>query len=365
MEKVGFCKQIRLVIILFFLGCALSTADAQVTRGQVLRLFVQANTFRNKGNNEKAIETYREIATLAPRFPDTYLRMAEIYEEAKNYESAIVMYRKYINLEMDDAKVKEPSMKLKALEAQLGMGHYEDAEEKEAMQLFAKYNVLNKAPESNSPKTSSEVAEKKEIESTKVKTEEGIALFSQFKDEGDVEQSKDHGADDSVIMDFARPMQLESGQQSLSLFNLSALVETRNEVLQSQSEDDLDEIARHKEDSIAEVNQRVNKYIESSIEEERSKILQQNAHTLSTMASSGHIDEDEIVLDDNFLANVHKQTTVQSTETEKDSQQSTLKSCDEPIHTYLKQDRLSQYGIKRTAASIPIGVSAGRTMGFI
>ena len=284
METVNFSKQIKLVFALLLFGLAVSSANAQVTRGQVLRLFFKASTYHNKGNDEKAIETYREIATLAPRYPDTYLRMAEIYDEAKNYESAIVMYRKYINLEMDDSKVKEPSLRLKALEAELGMEHYEDTEEKQAMQLFAKYNVIESNPKSNTSAKSKDT-ESISKDANKPKTEEGMSLFAQYKDKGEVEteggqstkdeKNKDKESSDteSEIMDFARPMQLTSGQNELSLFNLSALVETRNEVLlENDNEGELDKEARLREDSIAEVHQRVNKYIESSIAEEFNKV---------------------------------------------------------------------------------------------
>ena len=134
--RISKQQAIRLLVVL--LSATLTTPMvAQVTRKKMLVSFHKATTYNNAGNPDKAIATLREIAELAPMYPDTYLRMAEIYDQAGNKESAIVMYRKYINLEMDDAKIAKPSARLKALESELGMAHYEDTEEKIALQLFS------------------------------------------------------------------------------------------------------------------------------------------------------------------------------------------------------------------------------------
>ena len=113
----------RLIWLLLTFAMA-TPMTAQVTRKKMLISFHKATTYNNAGNPDKAIATLKEIAELAPMYPDTYLRMAEIYDQAGNKESAVVMYRKYINLEMDDAKIVEPSARLKALESeQIGRAH--------------------------------------------------------------------------------------------------------------------------------------------------------------------------------------------------------------------------------------------------
>ena len=367
MEATVCYKQVKRILALLLFGLTISSVNAQVTRAQVLRLFYKASTYNNKGEQDKAIETYREIATLAPRYPDTYLRMAEIYDKAQNYESAIVMYRKYINLEIDDSKIKEPSARLKVLEEQVGIEHYEDAEEKQAMELFAKYNVMSPAPKSSAPeknteeKTSEQVQPTTTAKDTSQEDNGGLSLFSQYKDDGKVEQivvaqenketevSKD--ADEMSkpeVMDFARPMQLSSAQQSLSLFNLSALVETRNEAL-GYDESEPDEVARQREDSIAKEQQRVNAYIESSINEEISKTNKKNSEILSAVADQGQIETEKIVLDAAFLENVKKQTPVVAATTSSTSSRVQSTDCDNPLLIYTKRDRLAQYGIRRPA----------------
>lgn len=375
MEAIVFNKQIKRIFILLICGLAISSANAQVTRGQVLRLFYKASTYYNKGEQDKAIETYREIATLAPRYPDTYLRMAEIYDKAQNYESAIVMYRKYINLEIDDAKIKEPSARLKVLEKQVGIEHYEDAEEKQAMELFAKYNVIPSAPKSSaSEKSAEEKTSEQAKPATTVKNTSqengGLALFSQYKDDekkdpivaqksDDVEELKmaedSNGEDEPEDLDFARPMQLSSGQQGLSLFNLSALVETRNEVLESD-DNELDEAERLREDSIAKEQQRVNAYIASSMNEEINKANKKNSEILSSVATQGEIEE--IVLDAAFLENVKKQVPTEIGTTSSNSSQVQSSDCDKPLLIYMKRDRLAQYGIRR-----PANVASSATVG--
>ena len=132
MATISILKHRRVALLLILLsGMLVLPVNAQVTRKKMLMSFHKATVYSEAGNTDKAIETLKEIAELAPMFPNTYLRMAEIYDNAGNKESAILMYRKYINMEMDDAKVKEPSVRLRALESELGMEHYEDEEEQD------------------------------------------------------------------------------------------------------------------------------------------------------------------------------------------------------------------------------------------
>ena len=86
------------------------SVDAQVTRGQLLRMFYKAGSYHNAGNDEQAIETYREIATLAPRYPDTYLRMAEIYDKAGDAQSAVVMYRKHKRVKREKRRLGDKTV---------------------------------------------------------------------------------------------------------------------------------------------------------------------------------------------------------------------------------------------------------------
>ena len=80
----------RLIWLLLTFAMA-TPMTAQVTRKKMLISFHKATTYNNAGNPDKAIATLKEIAELAPMYPDTYLRMAEIYDQAGNKESAVVM----------------------------------------------------------------------------------------------------------------------------------------------------------------------------------------------------------------------------------------------------------------------------------
>lgn len=118
----------------FVLSCTLCmlcglSAQAQMTRGELLRKFYQITSLHNSGRDVDAIAVCEEIVSVYPSYPDTYRRMAEIYDEAGDGELAVMMYRKYISLEMDDAKVAESRSRLKELESKLGVPHYDDEEQ--------------------------------------------------------------------------------------------------------------------------------------------------------------------------------------------------------------------------------------------
>ena len=90
------CKLQRMKLLLILLTVILATPmAAQVTRKKMLISFHKATTYNNAGHPDKAIATLREIAELAPMYPDTYLRMAEIYDQAGNstaYNFTIMLY---------------------------------------------------------------------------------------------------------------------------------------------------------------------------------------------------------------------------------------------------------------------------------
>lgn len=334
MASTGFYKYGRLrYIALLLLSVVLLSANAQVTRRQLLRSFYKATTYYNAGEVDKAIATYKEIAELAPQYPDTYLRMAEIYDKSNNVESAIVMYRKYISLEMDDSKIKEPSARLRTLEAQLGMEHYEDAEEKQTLQLFAKYNVMQQASQSD--------VSKSEGKDTNASVD--LQLFASDESAQRVIENKqekpvvEETADELVN---TRPTQMEGttagAGEGLMLFSLSALVETRNESLV----DEVDVV----EDSIADVEALEAERLRTPLVE----VEDDMASIADEFVQSGEIAiEEDIVLDDAFLAQVHLETT----EYVVDELSKINQDCEYPLLTYVKKPRLHDYHISRADAT--------------
>lgn len=343
-------KQLRKVILLFlFCGVALQ-ASAQVTRGQLLTKFYKASTYHNAGNDEKAIEIYNEIATLAPMYPDTYLRIAEIYDKANNVEAAVLMYRKYINLELDDAKVEEPSKRLKELESQLGVKHYEDVEAEQTIQLYAKYNVLKQEPQSQVQSANSNKS-----------NPGGLQLFAESKKEQTVAVKADESAEQEVVAseDAVReePALNEAPvkQQGLTLFSMAALVETRNEVaLEEEQELAAEDGVVAEEDSIVDDYLERASLVSSKIDDNVVSLEDEFAQNIT--GSHGVALEDKIELDNDFLEKVRLQSApAKSGGVAVDGKEL---PADYPLLTYMKKDRLSQYRIAASAFDGSLPVSA-------
>ena len=112
-------------------------ASAQMTRGQLLRKYYQITQLHNSGKDAEAIALCEEITAMYPKLPDTYLRMAQIYDDAGEQELALVMYRTYVSLEMDDKKLSEVTPRMKELEKKLEVKSFEEQEQEQFDQLMA------------------------------------------------------------------------------------------------------------------------------------------------------------------------------------------------------------------------------------
>lgn len=334
MASVGINKQRRLRLGIVFLSFFfLLSANAQVTRRQLLRSFYKAASYSNAGNVDKAIETYREIAELVPQYPDTYLRMAEIYDKADNIESAIVMYRKYINLEMDDAKIVEPSARLRALEAQLGMEHYEDIEEKQAMELFAKYNVIQQ-PKQHEETTNENAGTKQDLKLF-AKDEPKTEDIEEEYDEGSILEDEDYEEDWSTDSLQTEQNSVKNAKGEFVLFSLSALVETRNESVDEASVNSMADSI--KGDDFSDSQRLTTPLV--LLDNDMASItgeLKQTDDTLNV--------EEVLALDESFLSKVYVEPADNTV-----SQESVdLNSCDFPLLTYGHKARLKEYNISRS-----------------
>ena len=136
----------KIVIISLFLATT-GNAAAQMTRGQLLRKYYQITQLHNSGKDAEAIALCEEITSMYPKLPDTYLRMAEIYDEGGESELALVMYRTYASLEMDDKKVAEHSSRMKELEDKLGAKAFEEQEKEAFDKLMAETAAKEAAKE--------------------------------------------------------------------------------------------------------------------------------------------------------------------------------------------------------------------------
>ena len=130
MKKLSYI----LVLLLLF---ATPEAGAQMTRGQLLRKYYQITQLHNSGKDAEAIAICEEITAMYPKLPDTYLRMAQIYDDGGEKEMALVMYRTYASLEMNDKKLSEISPRMKELEEKLGAKSFEEQEQENFDKLMA------------------------------------------------------------------------------------------------------------------------------------------------------------------------------------------------------------------------------------
>ena len=329
MASIGISKQVTLRLSFVLLLClSFLSVDAQVTRGQLLRMFYKAGSYHNAGNDEQAIETYREIATLAPRYPDTYLRMAEIYDKAGDAQSAVVMYRKYINLEMDDEKVAEPSSRLKELESNLGMQHYEEVEEKQALQLFSKYNVVQQSPTGSGTGQGEQMADTEEVQ------EEKLQLFG---DNSSMTSDVSGEREETVSSGSA-----DNGAPSLSLFGLSTLVATAEDNASGGSEESVQHAEEPAEEPVVDGFSLDVPLVDVS--KDAVSIGEEMAD--ANQDASNIAVAQEIVLDDDFMQKVRMQQSAEQVM----SSASVDAGCDSPLLCYLKRDRLSEFGLESSEA---------------
>ena len=129
-------RKIAYILTLALLFMAVK-AEAQMTRGQLLRKYYQITQLHNSGKDAEAIALCEEITAMYPKLPDTYLRMAQIYDEGGEQELALLMYRTYASLEMDDKKLSEVTPRMKELEKKLEVKSFEEQEQEQFDQLMA------------------------------------------------------------------------------------------------------------------------------------------------------------------------------------------------------------------------------------
>lgn len=127
----------RITLILTLALLLAGKAEAQMTRGQLLRKYYQITQLHNSGKDAEAIALCEEITAMYPKLPDTYLRMAQIYDEGGEQELALLMYRTYASLEMDDKKLKEVNPRMTELEQKLGAKSFEEQEKEQFEKLMA------------------------------------------------------------------------------------------------------------------------------------------------------------------------------------------------------------------------------------
>ncbi len=139
-------KKLLLGILLFSVCINVQAASAP-TRNQLLQLYHQASIAKKKNNYDLAIQKYGEIIELVPQLPEPYLYIAEIYDatsqgKTENIELAIFFYRKYIDTQLDDSKISQAQTRLRQLEKDMNVPHFEDFLAENAAKVKQQYAVL-------------------------------------------------------------------------------------------------------------------------------------------------------------------------------------------------------------------------------
>lgn len=137
-----------LVTLLLLMPFTCSVQAQQLTRKQLLQKFVQATQYHNAGQDSLAIAKLEEVAEIMPNFAATYRREAEIYADMSSkgdelaLNGAVLMYRRYLTLELDDEKTREARARLKELEDKLHVAHFEDTQLEQSKQEAKQDNAL-------------------------------------------------------------------------------------------------------------------------------------------------------------------------------------------------------------------------------
>ena len=205
--------------ILFILALALfivtDGVNAQMTRGQLLRRYYQITQLHSSGKDAEAIAICEEITSMYPKLPDTYLRMAQIYDDGSENELALVMYRTYASLEMDDKKVAEIAPRMKELEQKLGAKSFEQQEEEQFKELIAQTT----ASVSNQPEPEPETSPAFTTSATSLFDLSALIASANTKEP---EPEPDPEPEDATENDQDAAPEPEGGQE-VSLFDISAV----------------------------------------------------------------------------------------------------------------------------------------------
>lgn len=111
------------VYVLLLLASCLELLAQQATREQLLKLFYQAQQARQAGEEQEAATLYKEIISLAPRLPDPYQQLGDIYkadtENVRSQEKAVALYGFYLQLKPEATDSAEVRIKMNEAKQQL------------------------------------------------------------------------------------------------------------------------------------------------------------------------------------------------------------------------------------------------------
>ena len=217
-------KRLAFILTLLMLLPA-ANADAQMTRGQLLRKYYQITQLHVSGKDAEAIELCEEITAMYPKLPDTYLRMAQIYDDAGESELALLMFRTYASLEMDDKKLAEVTPRMNELEEELGAMSFEEQEQEQFDKLMAE--TAAKEQEKAAPRVI--ITEEPEAPAAPVFTSSATSLFdlsalvaSAALQEPEPEEEENDETDETPDSNPDAAPEPEDGTE-VSLFDIAAV----------------------------------------------------------------------------------------------------------------------------------------------
>ena len=131
-------KRSCIILCLLVFSALFACAQSQITRSELLKLYYEANVAANNNNDSVAIERFLTIIKHVPSMSDPYLRIAEIYDKPnasrQDVESAIFMYRNFVDIELDEDKSKQARERLCELEKSLDIPLFVEYSEKKEYQ---------------------------------------------------------------------------------------------------------------------------------------------------------------------------------------------------------------------------------------
>lgn len=109
-------------MFLLFTSC-LGLCAQQATREQILKLFYQAQQAWQAGEEQEAMTLYKQIINLAPRLPDPYQQLGDIYkkdtENVQSQEKAVALYGFYLQLKPEATDSESVQSKMEDAKRQL------------------------------------------------------------------------------------------------------------------------------------------------------------------------------------------------------------------------------------------------------
>ena len=86
------------------------TMSAQKNLARAKAIFDQGNIQKQEGRLNESISSYRQAMQIQPNYTEPILKLAEIYEDQKNWTEAAECYQKMITLKPKRTFIRSPGI---------------------------------------------------------------------------------------------------------------------------------------------------------------------------------------------------------------------------------------------------------------